>query len=277
MSKVTTRLAKREDMDRLLAIEAAALPSAIYLKEVEDEFYDPDCGTFIVAEIDGILAGFAHYSIQYDNAAWIETLRVDPVLQKNGAGTYIWDHIMEICKELNPPAIRMYTNIGNDGSIKLAYRNKLGIVLNTHEYALSLKGLQSPPRHDFEPVRYEDIEKLLAPYKEGYHGYYFTNRTFYAMNDALYKALAEDRKVWAKDDAVIVVGSRYRHDSGLHVGMLCGNVDDCIDFAVAEGINQGVPKVICMVPNDRQELADKLRLHGFVLTGNDIIMMERIM
>jgi hypothetical protein len=171
----------------------------------------------------------------------------------------------------------MYTNIGNDGSIKLAYRNKLGINLNTHEYALTLKGLKSPDRHDFKPVIYKDIEKTLAPYKEGYHGYYFTNRTFYEMNDFLYKALAEDGKVWAKDDAVVVVGSRYRHDTGLHVGMLCGNVDDCIDFAVAEGISQGVPKVVCMVPNDRQELADKLRLHGFGLTGNDIIMMERMM
>lgn len=277
MSKVKTRLARKEDMDRLLEIEAGALPSAIYLEEVEDEFYDSERGTFIVAEIDGVVAGFAHYSIQYDNAAWIETLRVEPSLQKKEAGTYIWEHIMDVCKELNPPAIRMYTNIENNASIKLAYKHKLGIKLSTHEYALTLEGIQSPPRHDFAPVMYEDVEKVLAPYKEGYHGYYFTNRTFYEMNDALYKALAEDGKIWTKDDAVIVVGSRYRHDSGLHVGMLCGNVDDCIDFAVAEGIRQGVPKVICMVPNDRQDLADKLRAHGFGLTGNDIIMMERIL
>ena len=97
------------------------------------------------------------------------------------------------------------------------------------------------------------------------------------MNDALYKALAEDGKVWKKEDAVIVVGSRYRHNTALHIGMLCGNIDDCIDFAVAEGIEQGVPKVVCMVPNDRQDLADKLRAHSFELTGNDIIMMERVM
>jgi hypothetical protein len=31
-----------------------------------------------------------------------------------------------------------------------------------------------------------------------------------------------------------------------------------------------------MIPNDRQELADRLRAHGFTLNGNDIIMMERI-
>ncbi|NCB41748.1 MAG: GNAT family N-acetyltransferase [Clostridia bacterium] len=277
MSKITTRLAQKKDMARLIEIEAGALPSTIYLAEVEDEFFDSACGALIVAEIDGVVAGFAHYSIQYDNAAWIETLRVDPLMQKSGAGAYIWDHIMNICKELNPPAIRMYTNIGNDGSIKLAYRNKLGIKLNTHEYALALKGLESPLRHDFKLVEYKDIEKTLAPFKDGYHGYYFTNRTFYEMNDDLYKALAADGKVWAKEDAVVVVGSRYRHNTALHVGMLCGNVDDCIDFAVAEGIRQGVPKVVCMVPHDRQDLADQLRSHGFGLTGNDIIMMERIM
>lgn len=277
MSEIKTRLAKKEDMDRLIAIEAVALPSTIYLAEVEEEFYDPKSGVFIVAEIDGEIAGFAHYSIQYDNAAWIETLRVDPAMQKMGAGAAIWDYIMDVGKELNPPAIRMYTNIGNDGSIKLAYRNKLGIKLNTHEYALALKGLKSPEIQAFKPVKYEDVEKTLAPFKAGYHGYYFTNRTFYEMNDALYKALAEDGKVWAKDDSVVVVGSRYRHNTGLHVGMLCGNVDACIDFAVAQGIEQGVPKLVCMVPNDRQDLADKLRAHGFELTGNDIIMMERIM
>ncbi len=276
MGKVKTRLAVKEDMERLIAIEAMALPSAIYLAEVEEEFFDPQRGELIVAEVDGETAGFAHYSVQYDNGAWIETLRVDPPMQKSGAGAAIWDRIMEKCKELNPPAIRMYTNIGNDGSIKLAYRNGLGIKLNTHEYALDLKGLKSPDTHDFKQVPYSDVERVLSPYKEGYHGYYFTNRTFYEMNDALYKALAEDGKVWAKDDAVVVVGSRYRHHTALHVGMLCGNIDHCIDFAVAKGIASGVPKVVCMVPNDRQDLADKLREHGFKLTGNDIIMMEKI-
>lgn len=276
MSKIKTRLAVKDDMERLVAIEAVALPSAIYLAEVEEEFFDPQRGELIVAEMDGETAGFAHYSVQYDNGAWIETLRVDPLMQKSGAGAAIWDRIMEKCKEMNPPAVRMYTNIGNDGSIKLAYRNGLGIKLNTHEYALDLQGLKSPDRHDFKQVPYEEVEKVLSPYKDGYHGYYFTNRTFYEMNDALYKALAADGKVWAKEDAVVVVGSRYRHNTGLHVGMLCGNIDHCIDFAVAQGIDFGVPKVVCMVPNDRQDLADKMRAHGFKLTGNDIIMMERI-
>ena len=276
MKNIETRLARKEDMERLLAIEAAALPSTRYLAEVEEEFYDLERGELIVAEIDGETAGFAHYAIQYDNAAWIETLRVDPPLQKSGAGAAIWDRIMIKCKELNAPAVRMYTNIGNDGSIKLAYRNGLGIRMNTHEYERKLSGVDSPETYGFMPVEYKDVEAILSPYKDGYHGYYFTNRTFYEMNDALYRALAEEGKVWAKDDAVVVVGSRYRHASALHVGMLCGNVDHCIDFAVAEGIRQGVPKVVCMVPNDRQELADALRGHGFTLNGNDIIMMERI-
>ncbi len=277
MKNIETRLARKEDMERLLAIEAAALPSTQYLAEVEEEFYDLARGELIVAEIDGETAGFAHYAIQYDNAAWIETLRVDPRMQKSGAGAAIWDRIMEKCNELKAPAVRMYTNIGNDGSIKLAYRNGLGICMNTHEYERKLAGVAAPETHGFRRVAYQDVEQLLSPFKAGYHGYYFTNRTFYEMNDALYRALAEDGKVWAKEDAVIVVGSRYRHASALHVGMLCGNVDHCIDFAIAEGIRQQVPKVVCMIPNDRQELADALRSHGFTLNGNDIIMMERIL
>jgi len=276
MSDVKTRLAVKEDMDRLVAIEAKALPATIYLAEVAEEFYDPSKGAFIVAEIDGQTAGFAHYSIQYDNGAWIETLRVDPLMQKHGAGAAIWETIMKTCKELNPPAIRMYTKIGNNASIKLAYRNGLGIKLNTHEYALDLQGIKSPISHNFKQVEYKDVEKTLAPYIGGYHGYYFINRTFYEMNDALYKALVQEGKIWAKDDAVIVVGSRFRNNTALHVGMLCGNIDHCIDFAVAKGIEQGVPKVVCMVANDRQDLTDKLREHSFKLTVNDIIMMERI-
>jgi len=276
MSNVKTRLAKVEDLDRLVEIEAMALPSTIYLREVAEEFYDPTKGALIVADIDGNTAGFAHYSVQYDNSAWIETLRVDPDIQKHGAGAEIWKSIMKLCEELKPPAVRMYTNIGNDGSIKLAYRNGLGIKLNTHEYALDLEGLKSPERHDFNKVEYKDAKRALSPYIDGYHGYYFVNRTFYEMNDALYKALTEESKVWSKDDSVVIVGSRYRHNTALHVGMLCGNIDHCIDFAVTKGIEQGVPKVVCMIANDRQDLADKLREHGFKLTGNDIIMMERV-
>lgn len=79
-------------MDRLVAIEAVSLPSAIYLKDVEEEFFDPKRGIFIVAEIDDVIAGFAHYSIQYDNAAWIETLRIDPELQKSSWDIYLESH-----------------------------------------------------------------------------------------------------------------------------------------------------------------------------------------
>lgn len=276
MENVRVRLAEKQDLQRLVDIEAVATPSVRYIAEVEEEFYDPDRGELIVAEIDGVVAGFGHYSIQYDNAAWIETLRVDPPYQKRGAGTAMWEWIMDICERLNPPAIRMYTNVTNDGSIKLAYRCGLGIRLNTHEYELSLEGVDTPQNHGFTRVPYGDVEPLLAPYAAGYHGYYCTNRTFYAMNDDLYRALADDGKVWAKEDAVAVVGSRYRHETALHTGMLCGNVDHCIDLAVAEGIRQGVPKVVCMVPHDRMDLADALRAHGFRLNNNDIIMMERI-
>ena len=276
MSKVTIRLAKREDLDRLVAIEEVALPSSIYLREVQDEFYDPKQGELIVAEVDGVVAGFAHYSIQYDQAAWIETLRVDPPLQRHGAGDAIWDRIMEICDELSPPAIRMYTNVGNDGSIKLAYKRGLETRILCHEYELKLAGQSAPPSHDFEPVPYEEVESTLAPYVEGYHNLYFTNRTFYGLGDPLYKALARDDKVHRKDDAVIVVGSRYRHEIALHVGMFCGNIDHCIDFAIARGLATGVPKLVCLIPNDRMEMVDVLRRRGFTLNSNDIIMMDRI-
>ena len=276
MAHVHVRLAERQDLDRLVEIEAASTPSVRYIAEVEEEFYDPARGELIVAEVDGVLAGFVHYSVQYDQAAWIETLRVDPPFQKKGAGAAMWSWIMDICNRWNPPAIRMYTNITNDGSIKLAYQCGLGIRLNTHEYELALDGVDLPSDHGFMRVASEDVQRVLAPYIDGYKGYYCTNRTYYEMNEALYLVLGEDEKVWMTSDAVAVVGSRYRHNTALHVGMLCGNIDKCIDFAVAEGIRQGVPKVVCMIPNNRQDLADALRSHGFKLNGNDIIMMERI-
>ena len=63
MENVRVRLAEKQDLQRLVDIEAVATPSVRYMAEVEEEFYDPDRGELIIAEIDGVVAGFGHYSI----------------------------------------------------------------------------------------------------------------------------------------------------------------------------------------------------------------------
>lgn len=174
--------------------------------------------------------------------------------------------------------MRMYTTFENEGSKKLGYRNKLDIAMFTREYSLPLAGVEAPAAPDFAQVTDPDAaDAALLPFVLDYKGYYIANRTFYAANPATTAALAKEGKVYAGAGSAMVCGSRYLHHSALHFGLMGGNLDDCISFAIAQGKKQGVPKVVTMIDKEDEKRAQALTARGFVMAPSNIIMMERML
>lgn len=278
MADIKARPARREDMPRLLEIEKAAMPTLQYLAGVEDLFFDTSNGELVVVDVDGVPAGFGRITVQPDLSGWFETARVDPAMQKMGVGAALWNRRLEVCKERELIAVRMYTTFENEGSKKLAYRNKLDIAMFTREYSLPLAGVEAPAAPEFKQITDpEEADAALLPYVLDYKGYYIANRTFYAANPATTAWLADNGKVYAKGDAAMVCGSRYLHHAALHFGLMGGNLNDCISFAIAKGKGAGVPKIVTMIDKEDEKRAQALTARGFVMSPSNIIMMERML
>lgn len=273
---ITCRKGVLADLPALLEVEKKSTPGLLYLDAVKDEFFDNTTGELVVAEEDGVIIGFARFSVQYDGSGWLETLRVDPAHQKKGCGAIIWQRFIELCEIFKVPYVRMYTGLTNYPSTVLGQRNGLHIAYQTREGTLMLENAPDVTSEGFEQADCQHCaEKAIAPYAEGYHDYFCTNRTFYGLGMPLYKALVEDGYVWQKGESTVTVGARFMKDTALHIGIMGGDIDECIKFAVSELKRTGLPKLVAMIPSDREDLYEALKKYGFVFPDSHIIMLER--
>ena len=267
----------REEIQALGEIEKNTTPGNRYLIECADEFLDPAMGELVVASEHGQLCGFGHFSIQPDGSGWLECLRVDPKHQKRGCGTAIWGRFMELCEIYGVPHVGMYTGLKNYGSRVLGERNGLEVAYQNREGTLMSTGADGRAQNNgFSRITDpDDIKRAIEPYTAGYHGFFSMNRTYNYYSDALYKYLSREQSVWVKGESVIVLGARFLRDRGLFIGMMGGDIDDCLTLAEAELRESGLPKLSAAIPSDREDLAFAMEKHGFSFPQAHIIVLER--
>ena len=274
---IVTRPATWEDLPACLAVEAAAMKSHCYLADVADLYFNGTVGDLTVAEVDGKIVGIGKLTLLYDGSAWLETLRVDPAYQGNGVGKAIYRRYLEEAAQLGAPALRMYTGVKNAVSAGLARKHGFSIHCTCREMTLELD--DSPvEKTQFHRVGQDSACRLLAPLAGAWKGFLCFNRTFYAMNDALYRGLAYEGKVYREETSgsILVAGTRFQHKLALHVALVDGDVDRCIAAAKSIAKERGIPKLVVMFPYDNQVLEEKLASLGFVQSPSDFISMGLI-
>ncbi|MBR5501870.1 MAG: hypothetical protein IKV55_02430, partial [Oscillospiraceae bacterium] len=118
--------------------------------------------------------------------------------------------------------------------------------------------------------------ELILPMKQRYGNYMSLNRTFYRINEANAKQLAAEGKVFedTESGSFIVCGARFQHQAALHIAMMGGNYNRCIDFAVNYAKAQGLKKVSCTFALENQKLESALKARGFVAENGDLITKE---
>ena len=283
---VICRIAGPEDYPQMMEIEQAVFPGHYYLPDVEENFTDPKRGVLLVSEEDGKMTGVDHVGFLCDGSGWMETLRVLPEHQGRGAGNAIWEKAIEICKENKLNALRMYTGLTNVRSKHLGEKFGLSVAIQTQEANLLKedmpekyqKELGKSPEEAFGFEKIEDGAKayeLIKPYAEGYQGYICFNRTYVPLNERVCSWLAEQGFVFANGSSVAVLGGRYMRKHALHIGVVGGDLDLCLDFAMAKFKESGLPKFTCMYPSVRDDIKEALRARGFAIPENHIIMLER--
>ena len=78
----------------------------------------------------------------------------------------------------------------------------------------------------------------------------------------------------AESGSFIVCGARFQHQVALHIAMMDGDMDKCIDFAINYAKAQGIKKVSCTFAIENEKLENALRARGFSTDKNLIITKE---
>ena len=270
----TIRLAKYEDMAECVRVEHDSLPNYPgYLSDAWHYFQRQNGGCVCVYENDEMI-GIGRFTVLPDGTGWLETLRVAIPHQGKGAGKAIYREYRRLAEEHGCPSMAMFTGVNNKVSAGLAEKNGLRTAATHRGYYLT--DLSGGAAHDFRPVNPQRASELIMSMRCEYNNYMSFNRTFYHINEANARCFATEGKVFedSVDGSFVVCGARFQHNVALHIAMMGGNYDRCIDFAVNYAKAMNVPKVACTFALGNEKLENALRSRGFTQEPSDIITKE---
>ncbi len=269
----TVKIADYNDMAAAVAVEKETMGDYVYLEDAWHYFESLKGG--LVCVYDGKkMIGIGRFSVLPDGSGWLETLRVIPSYQRNGAGKEIYKKWFELAKELKCPSMAMFTGVTNVASSKLA--EVYGLKTVAYHKGYHLTKLKAGCTHNFKYVNWKRAVDLILPLRDEYNNYMTFNRTFHHINEANAKAFACEGKVFEdkESDSFIVCGARFQHQAALHIAMMNGNLDKCIDFAINYAKSQGIEKISCTLALENEKLQNALIARGFEAEKGTIITKE---
>ena len=275
--KIALRRARQEDREKVIVVESGATPNLSYLAKVFDMFLSEESGAFIVAEVDGKLVGCGKFTKLPDGSAWLEALRVLPEYQGMGIGKCFYRKFFDTARQRDVTTMRMYTGVKNMVSKGLA--EQFGFRVSA---AYRGAWLACPPESGrdstdtFRQVTDPDrATAILMPFSEKWTGFLVMNRTFFALNPALCRNLAEKGCVYEdpKSRNVVTLGARFMPEQALHIGVFGGDTKACLGFAAKKGAITCTEHLSCLFPPSAGDLQDILTQNGFRFEASDFIVM----
>jgi len=275
--KITLRRARQEDRENVVKVESGATPNLSYLAKVFDMFLNEKRGAFLVAEVDGKLVGCGKFTIMPDGSAWLESLRVLPEYQGVGIGKGFYNEFFNIARTQDVTTMRMYTGVKNAVSKGLA--EKFGFRVSAAYRGALLPCPTEPDRDSTDTFRQvtdpDRATTILMPFFEKWTGFLVMNRTFFALNPALCRNLAEQG--WVYEDpnnrSVMTLGARFMPEQALHIGVFGGDAEACLKFAAKKGATGSAQRLSCLFPPSAVDLQNILTQNGFRFEASDFIVM----
>ena len=275
--QITIRHATQEDLGPIIEVESKATPNLNYVSKVFDMFLNDKTGDFSVAEVDGEVVACGKFTILPDKSAWLETLRVIPERQGMGIGKRFYKHFFDIAGRKGVKTMRMYTGEKNRVSKGLAERYGFKLAATYRGARLSQKSFRETDKTSFQKVtEYTRAASLLLPYQDKWKGFLIMNRTFYSINNELSDDLVNNGFMYEdfNSQSMITLGARFMPEKELHIGVLGGDLEACIDFAVRKGLEKEVQGLSCLFPPTEQHLQEKFTEFGFQILPSDFLVME---
>lgn len=270
----TVKLADYGDMEECVRVEKETMGNYFYLEDAWHYFNSQKGGLVAVYNDDGKMVGIGRFTVLFDGTGWLETLRISPEWQGQGAGKEIYKVYKKLAEINRCPSMAMFTGAKNQVSAGLAKKNGLSKAAQHRGYHLT--DLSGGAVHGFKHVGWQRAVELIMPMKAEYNDYMTFNRTFFHINEENAKGFAMEGKVFEdrESGSFIVCGARFQHQVTLHIAMMGGDYEKCLDFAVNYAKAQGLEKVSCTFAIDNEKLEKALIARGFEPEASDLITME---
>jgi len=270
----TIKIAEYADRDECARVEHESMPNYPgYLSDAWHYFQSQKGAC--VCDYDGDeMIGIGRFTVLPDGTGWLETLRVAIPHQGKGAGKAIYGKYRELADEYGCPSMAMFTGVRNQISAGLAEKN--GLMTAAVHRGYNLTGFTGGSPHGFVPVNPQRAVQLALPLREEYNDYAVFNRTFYHVNEENICSFAAEGKVFEDKESgnFIICGARFQHHVALHIAMMGGDYDRCIDFAVNHARAMGVGKISCTFALGNEKLERALVSRGFTPDASDLITKE---
>jgi len=117
--RIRFRAIRRDDRERLLAIATRVWEGHDYLPAVFDRWVDEPGSYFGGLELDGRLVGCGRVLRLDERRGWLEGLRVDPDLHRQGLGRRMSLHVMRTALEMGFTELMYSTYFDNRASITI--------------------------------------------------------------------------------------------------------------------------------------------------------------
>lgn len=239
------KIASEKDLKYTDEIEKQALPIIDPYYKNNIEIFNGEIKGELIMVYDGDYpVGMGRYSFHPDGSMWLETVRVRPDYQSKHIGTGIYEKYMNIAKENDIKAIRLYTESFNEKSMGLTKKMGYKIIQKYDYYSIEA------PEEKADNMGFaieKDLNKIMDIMDENpWTDMICINNVFYKPTRENIKWFMEKDLFYSKDDNLLLVGARHNRDSVAYIGYMAGDYKECIDVAIkmnpGKTISAGISK-----------------------------------
>lgn len=133
---IQIRQMEEKDIKAVTALEAACFHHPWPEEQIIYELHENPCSTILIAEEDGVFAGYLDFMITFDSAT-INRIAVYPIHRRKGIAFQLLERMTKICKSQEEPVswITLEVRKSNSGAIALYESNGYErITIKPHYY-----------------------------------------------------------------------------------------------------------------------------------------------
>jgi ribosomal protein S18 acetylase RimI-like enzyme len=160
-AEVIVRPAQPEDREAVLAFCQHTWDGGDYIEDVWEDWLTAESGALLVAVSEGQPVGLVHLAMLSHEDAWLEGIRVDPRVQRQGIGRVLTSQALVVAREHGATVARLFTSSENVASQELMTK-KFGFQRVAEVAQYTGRALQSGSDPDADALLETDESEALG-------------------------------------------------------------------------------------------------------------------
>ncbi|HLW00917.1 MAG TPA: GNAT family N-acetyltransferase [Ktedonobacterales bacterium] len=262
MDDLTIRLAEPQDKAAVLAFCAHTWDWGDYIAEVWDEWLADASGRLLIAILADRPVGLLHMRMVGPDECWLEGMRVDPAMRKQGIAARLYEQAMREARQMGATVARLATHSENVVAHRVIESLGFEQVATHLHYAAAAEKVRGAPRPLVAEA--QDLPALLAfldrsnifPVTGGLIYEDWGDRTHALTEEVLRERLAHGQvlllRQWDDFQAIAICGLQHAAEPVLLVEYIDGTTEGVGRLAYGMrplAAERGLDQVAITIPN----------------------------